>query len=1586
MTAVIFAWTMICPLGFAETINLEGGSIEVNVQDNITNWNVQGNPIWNMPEFNVAEGSIYNIAGLGSGASLALLVNGGSASNIFGTMNLSNLDFILQNISGINIGGSAMINLNNASLIASTLPLNLGMTDFLKRNYQFSGEGGFLSNEGRIIGTNADLVAFVASAMENKGTIEVPMGTVALAAGNTVTVGISADGLVSIGVDEATANTLGLSDQIKNSGTIQANGGKVILNAQAVDGLYDKAINIERSDKAITAIQADNGTIEFKSMDDIYNDAILQAMKGEIKVTSTAGKITNAGTMDVGTAGKIKMEAAGDIKTQGVLRAGHLEESGASFQIGGVYSIGSSSHDNLDQAITFTANATIDGHEDGSSVDYAILSDDENIVINSGVTLTLGGNFVFNADADNDGTGAFLMNAGATIAGAGYDLTLRASDNSTVGVVSNVGTLTLARNATDADITYTSSTAVDDIGVVTFKTESSTATGVKFLKTVGSGAADDPYLVYDITQLQAMGTNATTLSKSYTLANNIDASSTTGWNAGAGFDPVGDSTNKYSGTFAGADHTITNLTINRSAESDVGLFGRTNGATIKDVGLVNVSAKGTNRVGGLVGLNYKSSIDNSYVTGNVTGTGDYIGGLAGINRYTRSSFGISNSYSTSDVTGGRNAGGLVGYNYDSASISNSYATGIVTGISYIGGLVGRNYNSASVSNSHATGSVTGTATSIGGLVGYNTKNASVSDSYATGLVTGNSVSGNYVGGLVGWNYDYSSISNSYATGDVTGNYRIGGFVGQNDYHASIDNGYATGTVTGTTQIGGFVGYNYLSSTIANSHATGSATGTSDYVGGLVGRNTAAISDSYATGNATGASFVGGLAGNNTSTIANSYAMGNVSGSGDVGGLVGQAAGSSISESYATGSVTGTGNNVGGLVGYNYASSSISRSYATGNVTGASAVGGFVGSNGNSNLDGFSTISDSYATGSVTGTGNQVGGLVGSNSSDPYVTSSATISNSYATGSVTGADYVGGLVGSNYSFYSYSAAISNCYATGSVTGTGDYVGGFLGDNERAPLTNNWWFSSSEHGIGGGEEAGVTKATSASDFFGTGSGTGGAVYSGWDFATVWQSVQSSNPLLKWEVNIWTAAVSNLWSNAANWSKGVAPTAGSTVLFNSTSLEDSTIDAGFAGSVNKLYIDTGYTGTITQDSSLAVVGVYSQAAGIFTDASPASHTFTVGGSFSIPTTDDSFMRYTGTGTALTPYVIRDVYDLQAMQQDLDAHYQLNNSIDAASTSGWHSGDGFDPIGDLMQTFIGVLNGFGKVISNLKVNRTSTDYVGLFGKIGSGGLVSELGLEKVSAYGRDYVGGLAGLNQGTLSNVYTTGSFTVSGVNFIGGLVGGNTGSIANAYSSARVVGTNKVGGLAGSNTGTIQHTYAMGHVTGTTNTGGLVGTGDSSKVTSSFWNEKMTGQETSAGGTAGKVVRVTDQVEDGYAVLNAEDLADPNADMMLSSTFSGWDFKNTWVLDEGGSFPHFQFRYPEGVRGVWGITYNYDNVHGTLTPVGDADVGLYVNTNPLDMTGLGTQRDLTKSTADGMYYFVLGQNDVQATDWVIGKIENN
>ncbi len=414
-TAFVFLWSMCITPVMAETINLQGGSVEVNVQDNTTNWNVTGNPVWNMPEFNVAQGSIYNIAGLGAGASLALLVNGGSASNIFGTMNLSNIAFILQNIAGINIGSSAMINLSNASLIASTLPLNLSMTDFLKENYQFSGQGGFLSNEGHILGGKGDLVALIANAIENKGTIEVPMGTVALAAGKTVTVGISGDGLVSIGVDEATANALGLKDQIKNTGTIQANGGHVILNAKAVDGLFEKAINIAKGSNSVAAVIADDGKIEFVAQGDVTNTGTLQAKRGKIEI-KTDGVIENRGTIDA----KIFQEHGYTFRSMGILKGGDAY------------------FDNTDGAADISGSL-------GSAV-----SDTGNINVVGDLTLTQ--DITITADSDSDGVGSFLMGQGYTLTGAGFSLILKASGASTIGKVTGVKDVSL--NAQTSGATY----------------------------------------------------------------------------------------------------------------------------------------------------------------------------------------------------------------------------------------------------------------------------------------------------------------------------------------------------------------------------------------------------------------------------------------------------------------------------------------------------------------------------------------------------------------------------------------------------------------------------------------------------------------------------------------------------------------------------------------------------------------------------------------------------------------------------------------------------------------------------------------------------------------------------------------------------------------------------------------------------------------------------------------------------------------------------------------------------------------------------------------------------------------------------
>ena len=46
------------------------------------------------------------------------------------------------------------------------------------------------------------------------------------------------------------------------------------------------------------------------------------------------------------------------------------------------------------------------------------------------------------------------------------------------------------------------------------------------------------------------------------------------------------------------------------------------------------------------------------------------------------------------------------------------------------------------------------------------------------------------------------------------------------------------------------------------------------------------------------------------------------------------------------------------------------------------------------------------------------------------------------------------------------------------------------------------------------------------------------------------------------------------------------------------------------------------------------------------------------------------TGSGTQADPYIIHNVSDLQAVENDLDAYYELANDIDASATSGWNAG----------------------------------------------------------------------------------------------------------------------------------------------------------------------------------------------------------------------------------------------------------------------------------------------------------------------------
>ena len=62
------------------------------------------------------------------------------------------------------------------------------------------------------------------------------------------------------------------------------------------------------------------------------------------------------------------------------------------------------------------------------------------------------------------------------------------------------------------------------------------------------------------TDLQGMRGSTTNLAKNYALGSNIDASATSGWNSGAGFQPVGTQFAEFTEKFDGLGHTITRVT------------------------------------------------------------------------------------------------------------------------------------------------------------------------------------------------------------------------------------------------------------------------------------------------------------------------------------------------------------------------------------------------------------------------------------------------------------------------------------------------------------------------------------------------------------------------------------------------------------------------------------------------------------------------------------------------------------------------------------------------------------------------------------------------------------------------------------------------------------------------------------------------------------------------------------------------------------------------------------------------------------------------------------------------------------------
>lgn len=606
--------------------------------------------------------------------------------------------------------------------------------------------------------------------------------------------------------------------------------------------------------------------------------------------------------------------------------------------------------------------------------------------------------------------------------------------------------------------------------------------------------------VEDVEQLQAIDTN---LGGNYALRNSIDGTQAND------FTSIGNDTTAFTGKFDGIDYNIFNLDI--SGENNVGLFGKTDGATINNVTLVGGSITGTgsnvgaivgsannttltnvvnsaavsgvSNVGGIVGSADNSAIKDAINTGTINGSGDNVGGLIGNLQYsefvkeTNEKGLIGNSYNLGDVSGnGYNVGGLVGHAVNSTIGDGTnlvYNRMDVTGAYNVGGIVG-NMAGSTVQNAENSGTVLASRHYDGKYI-FHTDNAAFD-------VNGDKLGEKDVyianaGGIAGTSSADSTITDVLNTGDVSSSKdtnndyydagNVGGIVG-----SAVDTNITNATnqeneIRGAHNVGGVAGYFGNSSDDDSSPDYTVTNGIND--GG----------DIMATGARNENGFVKEQV-RSTDTGAEETIIGNM------GGVVGYLDGDNV---YVTGSanrgtvhsldITGDtvsqasqASNTGGVVGKidrsdtktlseienNIKNAAVSNSYNTGDVRGYMGVGGVVGMMYNGEVAG------SYNLGSINTTRRaadaasnaypsvNMGGVVGDTTEQ--TTAKALIYDVYNKGQIGDETYnyyarhVGGVVGR------LSGDVEKAYNTGAIYNGYNVVGGIAGWFYTGSINNSF----------------------------------------------------------------------------------------------------------------------------------------------------------------------------------------------------------------------------------------------------------------------------------------------------------------------------------------------------------------------------------------------------------------------------------------------------------------------------------------------------------------------------------------------------
>ncbi len=326
----------------------------------------------------------------------------------------------------------------------------------------------------------------------------------------------------------------------------------------------------------------------------------------------------------------------------------------------------------------------------------------------------------------------------------------------------------------------------------------------------GSGTPEDPWQIADAAQLERVRDD---LSGHYVLVADVDLSGYENWEPIGAFQPRSDAPEDaevphpayaFTGTFDGARHTISNLTVAAAAPMGAGLFGCAAGteeaeAYIGHFTLENIAVSGFYLVGGAVGLQFT----NCKVSDIALKGENKLSGSQGVGGIVGTAFDlISDCTATADVTllgdGGACAGLIAGGTTMSSIADCAAIGGSITAegsaIWGVGALCGAPWGAAEITHC----SVSGTAITlsgegnrlIGGLAGFGGTYAPAAPAQITGCTVEDiaiavSDTTASVGGLIGGGKEMMEGSDLMSSFEIHDCAVSGSIAGGGDYIAAV---------------------------------------------------------------------------------------------------------------------------------------------------------------------------------------------------------------------------------------------------------------------------------------------------------------------------------------------------------------------------------------------------------------------------------------------------------------------------------------------------------------------------------------------------------------------------------------------------------------------------------------------------------------------------------------------------------------------------------------------------------------------------------------------------------------------------------